>query len=112
MNSCPISMIVNVNNLLDKLDWLVMSDHELEHAAVILLRVKEKERRSSIVCRSKEKKNYRLIYERERRKTQFRLLKPELNAEYQCRALLLAMGHARPMGAGETGGGRRGQWGP
>ena len=71
-----------------------------------MLRVKEKERRSSIVCLSKEKKNYRLIYERERRKTQCRLPKPELNTEYQCRALLLAMG------AREAGGGRRGQWGP
>ena len=90
-----------------------------------MLRAKEKERRSSIVCRSKEKENYELIYERERRKTQCRLPKPEPNAEYQCRALLLAMGageadggrrgrwgQARLVGAGEAGGGRRGQWGP
>jgi len=47
------------------------------------------------------------------------------NAEYQCRAVLLAIGageadrgkrgrqgQARPMGASEAGGGRRGQWGP
>jgi len=27
-------------------------------------------------------------------------------AEYQCRALILGMGQARPMGAGEAGGGR------
>jgi len=40
----------------------------------------------------KRRKNYRLIYERERRKAQCRLPKPEPNAEYQCRALLLAMG--------------------
>jgi len=38
------------------------------------------------------RKNYGLIYERERRKTSCRLLKPKPNAEYQCRALLLAMG--------------------
>jgi len=62
---------------------------------------------------------------RERRKTQCRLPKPEPNAEYQCRTLLLAMGageadggkrgwwgQARLVGAGEAGGGRRGQWGP
>jgi len=70
-----------------------------------LLKAKEKERSSSIVYRSKEKENYGLIYERERRKTQCRLPKPEPNAEYQCRALLLAMG------AGEADGGRRGWWG-
>jgi len=46
------------------------------------------------------------LYTKERRKTQCRLPKPEPNAEYQCRALLLAMG------AGEANGGRRGQWGP
>jgi len=74
-----------------------------------------------IVCLYKEKENYGLIYKRERRKTQCRLPKPEPNAEYQCRALLLAMGageadggkrgwwgQARPMGASEAGGGRRG----
>jgi len=66
-----------------------------------MLRVKEKERRSSIVCLSKEKENYGLIYERERRKTECRLPKPEPNAEYQCRALLLTMG------AGEADGGRK-----
>jgi len=49
----------------------------------------------------KRRKNYRLIYKRERRKTQCRLPKPEPNAEYQCRALLLAMG------AGEANGGRK-----
>jgi hypothetical protein len=56
---------------------------------------------------------------------QCRLPKPEPNAEYQCRALLVAMGageadggkrgwwgQARLVGAGEAGGGRRGQWGP
>ncbi|KAF8542560.1 hypothetical protein BDD12DRAFT_876218 [Trichophaea hybrida] len=31
-------------------------------------------------------------------------------AEYQCRALLLSV-EARLVGAGEAGGGRRGQWG-
>ena len=56
---------------------------------------------------------------------QSRSPKPEPNAEYQCRAVLLVMGageadrgkrgrlgQARLVGAGETGGGRRGQWGP
>jgi len=71
-----------------------------------LLKAKEKRGRSSIAFRFKEKENYGLIYEKERRKFQCRLPKPEPNAEYQCRALLL------PMGAGEAGGGRRGQWGP
>jgi len=52
----------------------------------------------------KRRENYGLIYERERRKTQCRLPKPEPNAEYQCRALLLAMG------AGEADGGKRGWW--
>jgi len=60
----------------------------------------------------------------ERRKTQCRLPKPEPNAEYQCRTLILTMGageadggkrgwwgQARPMGASEAGGGRRGWWG-
>ena len=60
------------------------------------------------------------LYMKERRKTQCRLPKPEPNAEYQCRAVLLAMGageadrgkrgrqgQARPMGASEAGGGRR-----
>jgi len=69
------------------------------------LRVKEKERRNSIVNRFKERENYRLIYEKERRKTPCRLPKSEPKAEYPCRALLLSMG------AGEAGGGRRGQWG-
>jgi hypothetical protein len=46
-----------------------------------------------------------LKYERERRKTQCRLPKPEPNAEYQCRALLVAMG------ASEADGGKRGWWG-
>ena len=45
--------------------------------------------------------SYGLIYERERRKTPCRLAKPEPNAEYQCRALLLAMG------AGEANVGRK-----
>jgi hypothetical protein len=46
------------------------------------------------------------LYIKEREgKTQCRLPKPESNAKYQCRALLLAMG------AGEAGGGRRGWWG-
>jgi len=89
-----------------------------------MLKAKEKGWRSSIVCLSKEKENYGLIYERERRKTQCRLPKPEPNAEYQCRAVLLAMGpgeadrgkrgrwgQARLVGAGETDGGRRGWWG-
>jgi hypothetical protein len=80
----------------------LMSDRAYEYA---LLKAKEKGWRSSIVCRFKVKKNYRLIYERESRKTQCRLPKPEPNAEYQCRALLFAMG------AGETGGGRQGWWG-
>jgi len=60
-----------------------------------------------------------------KRKTQSRLTKPEPNAKYQCRALLLAMGvraadggrrgrwgEARLVGAGETSGARRGQWEP
>jgi len=72
----------------------------------------------------KRRENYGLIYERARRKTQCRLQKPEPNAKYQCRVLLLAMGadetdggwrgwwgQARPVGAGEAGGGRRGWWG-
>jgi hypothetical protein len=45
------------------------------------------------------------LYTKERRKTPCRLPKPKLNAEYQCRALLVAMG------AGEADGGRRGRWG-
>jgi len=53
----------------------------------------------------KRRENYECIYERERRKTQCRLPKPEPNAKYQSRALLLAMG------AGEAGGGRRDWWG-
>jgi len=66
------------------------------------------------------------LYIKEREgKTQCRLPKPEPNAEYQCRTLLLAMGageagggrrgwwgQARLVGAGEAGGGRRSQWGP
>jgi len=52
-----------------------------------------------------EKENSRLIYERERRKTPHRLPKPEPEAEYQCRALLLGMG------AGKADGGRRGRRG-
>ena len=64
------------------------------------------------------------LYMKERRKTQCRLPKPEPNAEYQCRAVLLAMGageadrgkrgrqgQARSMGASEAGGGRRDRWG-
>jgi len=54
----------------------------------------------------KRRKIYRLIYEREWRKTQCRLPKPEPNAKYQCRGILL------DIEAGEAGGGRRGQWGP
>ena len=55
---------------------------------------------------------------------QSRSPKPEPNAEYHCRAVLLAMGsgeadrgkrgrqgQARPMGASEAGGGRRDRWG-
>ena len=46
------------------------------------------------------------LYMKEREgKTQCRLPKPEPNAEYQCRALLLAMG------ADEADGGRRDWWG-
>ena len=46
------------------------------------------------------------LYMKEREgQTQCRLPKPEPNAEYQCRALLLAMG------ASEAGGGRRDWWG-
>jgi len=66
------------------------------------------------------------LYMKEREgKPKCRLPKPEPNAEYQCRTLLLAMGageadggkrgwwgQARLVGAGEAGGGRRGQWGP
>jgi len=72
----------------------------------------------------KRRENYRLIYERERRKTQCRLPKPEHNAEYQCRAFLLAIaagevdggmpgwwGQARLVRADEAGGGRQGWWG-
>jgi hypothetical protein len=67
----------------------------------------------------KRRENYELIYERERKKTQCRLPKPEPNAVYQCRALLLAMGageadrgkqgrqgQARPTGASEADGGK------
>jgi len=66
-----------------------------------LLRAKEKERRSSIVYQSKERENYKLIYERERRKNPYRLRKPEPKAEYQCRALLLAMGAGEADGGGQ-----------
>jgi len=65
------------------------------------------------------------LYTKEREgKTQCRLPKPQPNTEYQCRALLLAMGageadggrrgrwgQARLVGAGEAGGGWRGWWG-
>jgi hypothetical protein len=44
------------------------------------------------------------LYTKGRRKTLCRLPKPEPKAEYQCRALLLAMG------AGEADGDRRGWW--
>ena len=73
---------------------------------------------------TKRRKTMDFIYERERRKTQCRLPKPEPNAEYQYRAVLLAMGageadrgkrgrqgQARPTGASEAGGGRRDWWG-
>ena len=73
---------------------------------------------------TKRRKAMDFIYEREKRKTQCRLPKPEPNAEYQCRAVLLAMGageadrgkrgrhgQARPMGASEAGVGRRDWWG-
>ena len=63
------------------------------------------------------------LYIKEREgKAQCRLPKPEPNAEYQCRALLPGMGadeadggkrgwwgQVRLVGAGETGGGRRGR---
>jgi hypothetical protein len=54
---------------------------------------------------TKRRKTMDFIYKRERRKTQCRLPKPEPNAEYQCRAHLVAMG------AGEADGGKRGWWG-
>jgi hypothetical protein len=78
-----------------------------------VLRAKETERRSWIVCRFKERENYRLRYERTTRKTPCRLPKLEPEAEHQCRGLAScsSWGRARPMGAGEAGGGRRGWWG-
>jgi hypothetical protein len=45
------------------------------------------------------------LYTNEREENSIRLPKPEPNSEYQCRALLLAMG------AGEAGGGWQDLWG-
>ena len=65
----------------------------------------KRERMKKLNCLTIQRKGklLKLIYERERRKTQCWLPKLEPYDEYQCRALLLAMG------AGEADGGRRGQ---
>jgi len=85
----------------------------LDRANMLTREMMEKKRRR-IVRRSKEKENYGLIYEKREGKLhavcQSRSPKPSTSAKPSSSA----WGQARPMGAGEAGGGRRGrrgQWG-
>jgi hypothetical protein len=76
--------------------------HTMAHSASQLLtREEDEEEEEELSVDPNRRGSYGLIYERERRKTPCRLPKPKPNAEYQCRALLLAMG------AGEAHGGRK-----